>query len=104
MEKLKVSQRLGPSNRMEFRIRGNLNHAAHSTLEEILASSQSGPADLDLDLSGVGELDLRGLTWLLNLESRLRSRGQNLQLIRPGRGVRRVLRLVHPAVREWRNL
>ncbi len=98
MAKLKVQQRLGPSDKMEFRIQGNLNQAAHSTLDEIVACSRSGPATLDLDLSGVGDLDLRGLTWLLNLESQLRSRGQSLQLIRPSHRVRRVLRLVHPAV------
>ncbi|MBS2038869.1 STAS domain-containing protein [bacterium] len=98
MRPLQLIQKVGRT-RLTFQIQGNLNQACYSVVDEVLTRSQGGPNTVHLDLSGVVQLDLRGLTWLLSLERQLGMRGQTLQILRPTRQVKGVLRMVHPAVR-----
>ncbi|MFN8613655.1 MAG: STAS domain-containing protein [Vulcanimicrobiota bacterium] len=98
MKSLQVIQKVGRT-RLVFQIRGNLNQASYAVCDDILVRSRGGPETIHLDLAEVLQLDLRGLAWLLSLERQLGLRGQKLQVLRPTRQVKRILRMVHPAVR-----
>ncbi|MFN8610604.1 MAG: STAS domain-containing protein [Vulcanimicrobiota bacterium] len=74
---------------------GNLNEACYTLIDELLDRSEGGPPRLPLDLSQITQLDMRGVSWLLSLHRQLSKRGQKLQILRPSRQIKSILRQLH---------
>ncbi|MDP9293697.1 MAG: STAS domain-containing protein [Actinomycetota bacterium] len=86
-------------SRVVIALFGELDLASVSVLsdERDRMMADGAPQELDIDLRGLDFLDSTGLHLLLRLESRCRTRGSMLALVRGGRAVQKLFQVTGTA-------
>jgi anti-anti-sigma factor len=91
-ERLAVEFERGADGTVLLRVTGTLARGTAALLEGILQALWNDPAPVTLDLSGVDQIDSRGLDVLLNAEAQARGRDAPVDVV----GVRESLRANRP--------
>ena len=91
-ERLAVEFERDADGKVLLRVSGTLERGTAALLEGILQALWTDPAPVTLDLSGVDQIDARGLEVLLNAEARAREREAPVDVV----GVRESLRANRP--------
>ena len=87
-ERLAVEFERRPDGDVLLRVTGKLEHGTAALLDGVLQALWNDPAPVTLDLSGVDQIDARGLEVLLNAQMQAREREAPVEVI----GVRESLR------------
>jgi anti-anti-sigma factor len=87
-ERLAVEFERRPDGDVLLRVTGKLEHGTAALLDGVLQALWNDPAPVTLDLSGVDQIDARGLEVLLNAQTHAREREAPVEVI----GVRESLR------------
>jgi anti-anti-sigma factor len=91
-ERLAVEFERDADGRVMLRVAGTLERGTAALLDGILQALWTDPAPVTLDLSGVDQIDSRGLEVLLNAEAKAREREAPVDVV----GVRESLRANRP--------
>ena len=91
-ERLVVEFERDADGNVMLRVTGTLERGTAALLEGILQALWTDPAPVTLDLSGVDQIDSRGLEVLLNAEAQARERKAPVDVV----GVRESLRANRP--------
>ena len=91
-ERLAVEFERGSDDSVLVRVTGTLEHGTAALLEGVLQALWNDPAPVTLDLSGVDQIDSRGLEVLLNAQAQARDRAAPVDVV----GVRESLRAHRP--------
>jgi anti-anti-sigma factor len=91
-ERLVVEFERGADGKVLLRVTGTLDRGSAALLDGVLQALWSDPAPVTLDLSGVDQIDSRGLEVLLGAEARAREREAPVDVV----GVRESLRASRP--------
>lgn len=89
----------GQGNSSLFKLIGRLTLSARGPLHDIIEKVWNDLPCLCLDLSGVAEVDLSGLSWLILADNHMRQRGGRLEIVATSPALRRALALLRPATR-----
>ena len=87
-ERLAVEFERRPDGDVLLRVTGKLEHGTAALLDGVLQALWNDPAPVTLDLSGVDQIDARGLEVLLNAQTQAREREAPVEVV----GVRESLR------------
>ena len=87
-ERLAVEFERRPDGDVRLRVTGKLEHGTAALLDGVLQALWNDPAPVTLDLSGVDQIDARGLEVLLDAQTQAREREAPVEVI----GVRESLR------------
>ena len=91
-ERLAVEFERSADDTVLVRVTGTLEHGTAALLEGVLQALWNDPAPVTLDLSGVDQIDSRGLEVLLNAQAQARDRAAPVDVV----GVRESLRAHRP--------
>ena len=91
-DRLAVEFERGADGNVMLRVTGTLERGTAALLEGVLQALWHDPAPVTLDLSGVDQIDSRGLEVLLNAEAQARQRKAPVDVV----GVRESLRANRP--------
>jgi len=91
-ERLAVEFERDTDGNVLLRVNGTLERGTAALLDGILQALWTDPAPVTLDLSGVEQIDSRGLEVLLNAQARAREREAPVDVV----GVRESLRANRP--------
>jgi len=91
-ERLAVEFERDTDGNVLLRVNGTLERGTAALLDGILQALWADPAPVTLDLSGVEQIDSRGLEVLLNAQARAREREAPVDVV----GVRESLRANRP--------
>jgi anti-anti-sigma factor len=91
-ERLAVEFERDADDNVVLRVTGTLERGTAALLEGVLQALWSDPAPVTLDLSGVDQIDSRGLEVLLDAEAQAREREAPVDVV----GVRESLRANRP--------
>src|SRR3954468_17450793 len=80
-ERLAVEFERGADGTVLLRVTGKLEHGTAALLDGVLQALWNDPAPVTLDLSGVDQIDSRGLEVLLNAEAKAREREAPVDVI-----------------------
>jgi anti-anti-sigma factor len=80
-ERLAVEFERSADDTVLLRVTGKLEHGTAALLDGVLQALWNDPAPVTLDLSGVDQIDSRGLEVLLNAETKAREREAPVDVI-----------------------
>jgi anti-anti-sigma factor len=80
-ERLAVEFERSADDTVLLRVTGKLEHGTAALLDGVLQALWNDPAPVTLDLSGVDQIDSRGLEVLLNAEAKAREREAPVDVI-----------------------
>ena len=80
-ERLAVEFERGADDSVLVRVTGTLEHGTAALLEGVLQALWNDPAPVTLDLSGVDQIDSRGLEVLLDAQAQARDRAAPVDVV-----------------------
>lgn len=88
---------LSSDGKSVLRLQGMLVLKNLPRLRAKLDSVSNGSRSVLLDLSAIEDMDMSGVSWLMQANQRFRRRGGRLSIVDPSASVRQALRLLAPA-------